>query len=187
VAWQIVGEDYLYLARTYPDLGDPAVHLASRSVVVHAAGKGHVVFVENGRDGLLFRDVDGDWHRLGSPASGEGCCFYDPPLPLPAGPRLADRIGWFVAGGVVLAIVGAAGLALRGRRRYDGLVLVVPLAVLAGYGAYLGWIFPPVGMFPGSVYGIPLILIALGVGIRLAIWFVRSADMRPSGDGPAPD
>lgn len=173
VAWQIAGDDYQYLARTYPDLGDPALHLSSRSIVVHPTAGGHVVFVANGRDGLLFRDVGGTWHRLGSPDSGEGCCFYLEPLPVPAGSRAVDRIAWYVVGSVVLAILGSAALALKGRRRYGGLILVAPLAALAGYGAYLGWYFPSVGMYPGIFYGFPLILVTLGFGVRLAFWFVR--------------
>ncbi|HEY7223024.1 MAG TPA: hypothetical protein VH561_05335 [Micromonosporaceae bacterium] len=56
VAWQIDGDAYNLLAHTYPDLGDAAQHLSSRSVVVHATANGYVVFVANGRDGLLFRD-----------------------------------------------------------------------------------------------------------------------------------
>src|SRR6476619_5488632 len=61
-------------------------HLSSRSIVVHAVEGGHVVFVANGRDGLLYRDVHGEWLRQGVPASGEGCCYWEAPLRLAANP-----------------------------------------------------------------------------------------------------
>src|SRR6201999_4314405 len=66
-AWEVSGDDYLLLLDTYPNVGDPAQHLASKSVVMHEVAGGHVVFVANGRDGLLYRDVQGQWRRLGSP------------------------------------------------------------------------------------------------------------------------
>jgi len=176
IAWQIDNYVYQRLVRTYPDVGDPVRHLSSRSVVVHATDGGHVVFVANGRDGLLFRDERGTWHRLGVPASGEGCCYYEPPVRIASDPQPVD-LTWPAVVVVSVAILGSAGIALAVSRprRYRSLLAVAPLAAVAGYGTYLAGHMPTVGMFPGFLYGVPLIVITLAVGVGLAVWFVRNA------------
>jgi hypothetical protein len=68
--------------------GDPVVHVSSTSVVVLRAPDGHVVYVANGRDGLLFRDVSGRWQRLGFPVLNDaGEVVFDPPTRMPVAPR----------------------------------------------------------------------------------------------------
>lgn len=173
IAWQVSGATYTMLAESYPDVGNPAEHLSSRSLVVHAVAGGHVVFVANGRDGLLYRDVSGAWRRLGSPASGEGCCNYEPPIPIASDAQSFD-LTIYAVGAVVAAILlsGAVTAMARRRWRWSNVLAVVILAALAGYGTELAGHFPGGGMLPGFVCGVPLILIILAGGVALAAWFV---------------
>ncbi|GIH09390.1 hypothetical protein Rhe02_74570 [Rhizocola hellebori] len=172
VAWEVSGEDYQVLLEGYPDVGDPAEHLASKYVVVHQAATGHVVFVANGRDGLLYRNVKGEWRRLGSPASGEGCCYYVPPLRLASDPQPGLSIYAIgLAVGAIL-VAGVVTMAARRRWRFTAVVAVVVLAALAGYGAKLAANFPDVGMFPGQLYGLGIFSVIFVSGIALTIWIV---------------
>jgi hypothetical protein len=188
VAWEVGGETYTMLAESYPEVGNPAEHLSSRSVVVHAVAGGHVVFVANGRDGLLHRDVHGAWLRLGSPASGEGCCYYEPPLRIASDPQPLDLTIYAVSV-VVVAILLSGGITamIRRKLRWFGVLAVIVLAALAAYGTELAGHFPTVGMFPGFVYGGPLILVTLVGGVALAAWFIGGPPTRRSGpaNGPA--
>ena len=186
-AWEVSGETYTMLAESYPEVGNPGEHLSSRSVVVHTVAGGHVVFVANGRDGLLYRDVHGAWLRLGSPASGEGCCYYEPPLRISSDPHRRDLTGYAV-GVVVVAILLSGGITALVRRRFpwSGVLAVFVLAALAGYGTDLAGHFPTVGMFPGFIYGVPLILVILAGGAALAAWFVGGIPIRGSGSANSP-
>jgi len=176
-AWEVTGKAYATLLRTYPALGDPAAHLASRSLVVHPVPSGHVVFVANGRDGLLYRNADGDWQRLGVPDSGEGCCFFSPTPPLTTDrPATLPR---YVVGLVVTVIVGAGVIAAVRRRRWPAVPAVAALAVLGAYLAYLGTHMPPVGMFPAWVYGAPIVVGCLAGGPALAVWYAGGIRWRP--------
>lgn len=115
VAWQVTGDTYRQLAHDHHHLGDPAAQLSSRSVVAHEVAGGHVVFVANGRDGVLYRDVRGQWHRLGIPSGGEGRYFEKPPR-LATDSRLFD-FTWYAVGVVVLAIAVAGAVAGVRRRQ----------------------------------------------------------------------
>lgn len=182
VAWEISRADYAVLAGSYPEVGNPAEHLSSRSVVVHPVAGGHVVFVANGRDGLLYRDVRGGWHRRGFPNSGEGCCFYDPPVRLASEPQPLDLTGYAVAA-VLLAVLLSGGITAIVRRRlpWTGALALIVLAALAAYGTGLAGHFPTVGMFPGFIYGVPLILAILALSAPLAVWFASGpAATKPS-------
>jgi hypothetical protein len=170
IAWELSGAPYAMLASTYPDLGDPAEHLSSRSIVVHAVDGGHVVFVANGRDGLLYRDVHGEWVRQGAPASGEGCCYWEPPLRLAANPFDLTPYAVVV---VALAVLVAGTVPAVRRRSWSGLLAVIALAALAGYGTDLGGHVPGGGMMPGYLLGVPMIVIILVAGITLAERFGR--------------
>lgn len=175
--WEVRGAAYAALVRAYPELGDPAEHLTSRSVVVHAVPGGHVVFVADGRDGLLRRDPGGAWHRLGAPDAGEGCCFYVPPPALATDPPRFDPSPYIV--GVVAATVLTAGVvaAVR-RRRWAALPAVAVLAAMAGYLTHLAAHLPDVGMFPGLMYGVPMMLLFLAGGAWLAVWCSAPARQR---------
>lgn len=186
VAWEIGGATYRRLAEGLPDLGDPAVHLSSRSLVVHEVGDGHVVFVANGRDGLLYRDVAGGWHRLGSPRGGEGY-YFDPPPRLPTDPRPLD-LTWYAVGAVVLVVLSAGTItaAVRKSFRLRTVSKVIVVALAAGTVALLGAKYPDVGMFPGFFYGVPVILAALIVGSGTALRIARRdgpRELAASGPG----
>jgi len=182
-AWAIVGGTYTMLAEAYPQVGNPAERLSSRSVVVHAVAGGHVVFVANGRDGLLYRDVGGAWRRLGSPASGEGCCYYEPPLRVASDPQPLDLTSYAIVV-VVLTILWSGAITAMRRRtwRRSSTMAVIVLAGLAGYGTELAGHFPAAGMFPGFVVGVPIILAVLAGGVTLAVWLVSGPV--PYGSGP---
>ncbi|MFG2041413.1 hypothetical protein [Dactylosporangium sp. NPDC048998] len=187
-AWEIAGETYTMLTETYPQVGNPAEHLSSRSVVVHAVAGGHVVFVANGRDGLLYRDVGGTWRRLGAPASGEGCCYYEPPLRVPSEPQPLDLTSYAMVVVVLAILLSGAITAMRRRTlRWTGTVAVIALAGLAGYGTRLAGHLPASGMFPGFVCGVPIILVIIAGGVALAVRFVSGPAPHASGsvNGPA--
>lgn len=175
VAWTVDGDTYKMLAESYPRVGDPAEHLSSRSIVVHAVAGGHVVFVANGRDGLLYRDVHGAWHRLGSPAMAEGCCYYERPLAIASDPQ-PPAFTVYAVGIVALAILLSGGITamIRRRLRWTSALAVTVLAALGAYGTQLAGRFPDVGMFPGVFYGGMLIAVTLLGGVLLAAWFVSS-------------
>jgi hypothetical protein len=164
LAWEIGGATYRQIAETQPDLGDPAVHLSSRSLVVHKVGDGHVVFVANGRDGVLYRDDTGEWHRLGSPQGGEGS-YFEPPPRLPTDPRPLD-LTWYAVGTVVLVVLlaGTIPSALRRSFHVGNTWKIMLVALAAGVVALLGTKYPAGGMFPGFFIGVPVILAAMIIG-----------------------
>lgn len=186
-AWEISGGTYRMLADSYPGVGDPGEHLSSRSVVVHAVVGGHVVFVANGRDGLLYRDVRGTWHRLGSPTSGEGVISYDTPILIASDPQPHD-LTIYAVGVVVVAILFSAGVTAWVRRtlQWTGGLAVITLAALAAYGTEMAGHFPGAGMMPGFLLGVPLILVILTGGVLLATWFVRGPSPRTSVSANVP-
>jgi hypothetical protein len=178
-AWQVTGDTYTKLAKSYPALGDPAVHLASRSVVVVAVPDGHAVFVANGRDGLLYRDPAGAWHRRGTPSGGEGV-FYERPNRLATDPQPIDPAP-IVAAVVAALVLAAAGLTAATRRtlRVSRAALVLPIAATAAAMSALSVHYPPVGMFPGIFYGGQIILVALGAAGALAVVLVWTPRRTP--------
>ena len=149
VAWQVTGDTYRQLAEDHRNLGDPAAHLSSRSVVVHAVAGAHVVFVANGRDGVLYRDVRGRWHRLGTPMGGEGVYFDAPPL-LATDPHPLN-VTWYVVGGVVLAVVvaGATTGIVRRRSRWRQGAWTAAVALVAGLVTPRGCALPGRRNVPG--------------------------------------
>lgn len=178
-AWEITGTDYEQLAAEYPALGDRAEHLSSRSIVVREVTGGHVVFVANGRDGLLYRSANGVWHRLGIPMGGEGWYFEEPPR-LASEPPPADP-SWIVAL-LVAAMLGAAGLlmmALRRRWRGHDVRLTAGVAVGGGLLSYGACQAPGAGMFPSAMYAMMLIAVIVTVGlVVLLLGAGRGAPLR---------
>lgn len=164
-AWEVTGADYEQLAAGYPALGDRAEHLASKSVVVREVAGGHVVFVANGRDGLLYRSVNGVWHRLGIPTGGEGW-YFEEPSRLAAEPPPADP-SWIVAL-LVAAMLGAAGLLMMAvRRMWRGhdVRLTAGTAVGGGLLSYGACQVPGAGMFPSAVYAMMLTAMIVTAGL----------------------
>ncbi len=76
--WSVTGPTYNALAHSYSALGDPAIHLSSRSLVALNGPRGIAVFVADGRDGVLYRNPAGQWRRLGVPTGGEGYYWAAP-------------------------------------------------------------------------------------------------------------
>jgi hypothetical protein len=157
--WEVSPDAYRGLVSAYPDLGDPAAHLSSRAVAVLPvpAGAGHVVFVANGRDGLLYRDAGGRWKRLGVPVSA---VFAAPPR-LEGGTGL----GWTAATAAAGVVLLAAGITMVRRRvitpaRAAG---VGALAVAVGLLARLAAGLPDLGAVPAATYG-GLIIVAVTIG-----------------------
>ncbi|WP_433606433.1 hypothetical protein ACQP2P_30015 [Dactylosporangium sp. CA-139114] len=163
--WEIGGPAYAALADGYPGLGERAEHLASRSLVAHAVPGGHVLFVANGRDGLLYRDARDAWHRLGAPDSGEGCCFYTPVPRLSTEPAPFDPT--WPAAALAAVVVLLSGL-LRRPRSPAGTATVLVLATAAAYGAALAVDVPDAGMLPGLLCGTVWALAIVAAGCVLA-------------------
>ncbi|WP_144119503.1 hypothetical protein [Catellatospora sichuanensis] len=178
-AWEITGADYDQLAAGYPALGDRAEHLSSRSIVVREVTGGHVVFVANGRDGLLYRSVNGVWHRLGIPRGGEGW-YFEEPSRLASEPPPADP-SWIVAV-LVAAVLGVAGvlmMAVRRMRRASDVRLTVGTAVGGGLLSYGACLVPGAGMFPSAMYAMMLIAMIVTVGLLVVLLGVgRGAPLR---------
>jgi len=177
--WQVAGHTRRELASAYDGLGDPAIHLSSRAVVVHATAGGHVVFVADGRDGVLYRNVDGTWHRLGIPMGGEGVYFQRPPR-LDTDPSGMDP-GPLVAAVMVLLVLLVGGVTAGVRRTLPLWRAVVVLVIAAAAGVIAGFAagFPDVGMFPGYVSGGMIILATLLCAAGLAV-VVAAAARKPS-------
>ncbi|MER7503693.1 hypothetical protein AB0L05_15230 [Nonomuraea pusilla] len=65
-SWQLSEGRRTYVARTYP--GGTGGYRPEALAVQARPGGGHVVVVANGVDGVLVRDVRGEWRRVGWPA-----------------------------------------------------------------------------------------------------------------------
>ncbi|MDI1462017.1 hypothetical protein QEZ54_13665 [Catellatospora sp. KI3] len=150
-AWQIRGSQLAALEESYGDrgilglgvAGTPAGSLASKGLRVFPGARGHVVIVANGRDGILRRDVDGSWTRLGSWA-------YDRITPPPAlievwEPTTGGRVALalLTAGAIALLALLAAAVAARasgpggpGRR-----VLLFGAPVLGGAALFVDTLY----------------------------------------------
>ncbi|WP_155374809.1 hypothetical protein [Catellatospora vulcania] len=168
-AWEIAGADYQQLAADYALVGERAGHLSSTSIVVREVTGGHVVFVANGRDGLLYRSVKGIWHRLGLPRGGEGWYFEEPPR-LASEPPPADP-SWIVAL-LVAAMLGVAGVLMMAvRRMWRGYDIRLTAGTAAGGGllSYGACQVPGAGMFPAAMYAVMLISMIVVVGLLVVL------------------
>jgi hypothetical protein len=121
------------LTRLYPDLGDPADNLASRSVLLRPDGS---VYVANGRDGLLRRDAGGRWERIGLWSAVDG--KFVPPHPLSPWFRTYEELAIVLLGVACALLLFALGAAQRWSPARSlgpsvSLALVAaPLATVAG-------------------------------------------------------
>jgi hypothetical protein len=168
--WQVSGAEYERLAAAYPDLGDPARHLASTSVVVVPAPGGHAVFVANGRDGVLRRDADGRWTRLGVPRGADAFYFAAPPRLGGAPSDLAWPVAT-AAGGAVLLAVGV-GLLVRRRVRPARAAAGLGVALVVGALAGLATGMPEMAVAGGPVYRVLIVLAVTVGGVAVGIMVV---------------
>jgi hypothetical protein len=185
--WDVTGAAYERLASEFADLGDPAVHLSSVALVVRPVtgiGTGHVVFVANGRDGLLMRTSTGRWQRLGVPTAAPTPHFAAPP-PVRPGVGIAGQVAT-AAGGIVLL---AAGWTIARRRTVRPTRAAAAVAIAAAIAAtgYLASGLPDLGPVPAVAYA-SLIVIAITIGgTAMAIFLLTGPDRPGTGpDRPAP-
>lgn len=138
--WSVGGTRYAKLAKLYPDLGDPNVHLVSMSLAMTQQADGYSVLVANGRDGLLRRDTAGNWTRLGNYV-GDG--RFDSVPPLPAADPVVSLPVKLATGGLGLvafaagAFAATIGAARRGHPRQSAVPVAAGAALVAGYIALL--------------------------------------------------
>jgi len=154
--WEVSGADYDQLVADYGGMRPRSMAIAVRPVDV-----GHVVFVANGRDGVLYRDEDGRWQRLGLPQGGEGWYWQEPPrllsdpMPFDAGPL----VGAVTV--LLVLLVGLGVLAARRMLRSWWTEAVTAVALVAGALAWVSSYASDAGMFPAAMVA------AMGVGIVL--------------------
>ncbi|NUT38234.1 MAG: hypothetical protein HOV79_34740 [Hamadaea sp.] len=164
--WEITGADYDGLVADYGGMRP-----ASTAVVVRTLPSGHVVFVANGRDGVLYRNEAGQWHRLGLPRGGEGLYWAEPPRlrsapdPVDPGPIVASAIAL-----MVLAL-GVPLLLWRRAARTWRLPAVVIAAAAAGAMGWAATYAPGAGMFPAAfvIIGLATVILIAGLGAVAAL------------------
>ncbi|MEV4416745.1 hypothetical protein [Catellatospora sp. NPDC049609] len=133
-AWEIRGRQHQALVDEYDGglLSEPVGSLWSFGLVVRETETGHVVLVANGRDGLLRRDAEGVWTRLGTWSDRE----WDAPPPLAEvwTPDAAQRTRAtaYTIGVVVLFVLMAGLIAATAGRR----TVPLPVLVLSGLAAW---------------------------------------------------
>jgi len=141
VAWEIRDGQYARLARVYPDLGAREDNLSSRNIVVAASGTGYVVYVANGRDGLLRIDADGHWERMGT-FTLDGSLDAPPALDSPY--RDSEETAVILIGVATALLLFGLGAAQRWSpaQRLGGWVVsamvVAPLAIVGG--SLMAWL-----------------------------------------------
>ncbi|MEV4111376.1 hypothetical protein [Nonomuraea sp. NPDC049695] len=120
-SWALTGGDRERLERRYSRRDGRA----AMALAVQARPGGHVVVVANGLDGILIRDVSGEWRRVGWPGSPEiGAVDLSP----------ERNVALFLA---ACMLFGGAGAGLRQfSRAYTGFAALASLGVLA---ALIGW------------------------------------------------
>lgn len=114
-SWALTADDRERLARRYPYRNSGH----SMALAVQARPGGHVVVVANGLDGILVRDVSGEWRRVGWPGSPELSSVDLSP---------ERNVAIFLA---VCMLFGGAGAGLRRyNRAYLGSAALTSLSVL---------------------------------------------------------
>ena len=185
-AWSVTGVQYQRLVWSYYQSGAPELNVSSKSVVVLSAPDGHVVFVANRRDGLLYRDVGGGWHRLGTPrfttvGTRTTSVFYPPtplPVPLPRNPRLE------VAAVFSVMLVLVAVLVCAWRRLRPGLLQTGGIVAIGGFEA---WASAAVtthytqGRDLVFIDGLPVLTMMFVIGLLAAVTVLTGRPFRRSG------
>lgn len=178
--WEITGADYDGLVEDYG-----GQRPASVAVAVRTLPSGHVVFVANGRDGVLYRNEAGEWHRLGQPRGGEGLYWAEPPR-LRSEPDPVDP-GPIVAAAIALMVAALGVPLLMWRRAARTWRLPAVLAVAAAAGA-VGWAVsyaPGAGMFPAAFVVLGLIIVVLLTGFGAVALLVPWSTPAPADHPPS--
>ncbi|MEV6039851.1 hypothetical protein AB0L65_52665 [Nonomuraea sp. NPDC052116] len=115
-SWALTADDRERLARRYPSWAGRH----SMALAVQARPGGHVVVVANGLDGILVRDVSGEWRRVGLPGSPESTAVDLSP---------ERNVAIFLA--VCMLFGGAAAGLQRYQRVYIGFAAAASLGLFA--------------------------------------------------------
>jgi hypothetical protein len=174
--WDVSGAAYEQLVGEYPDLGDPAAHLSSVAVTVRPVERGHVVFVANGRDGLLYRNAVGRWSRLGVPQGAEAPHFVAPPRLRP-GAGIAGQVA-LAAGSIVLLAAGAT-IARRRTVRPARAAVAAAVAAVIGVTGYVASRLPDLGSVPAGIYA-TLIVVTVTIGGTAAAIAILTGPEKPA-------
>ncbi|MEU6788252.1 hypothetical protein ABZ912_54445 [Nonomuraea angiospora] len=113
-SWALTADDRERLTRRYPSW----IGRHSMALAVQARPGGHVVVVANGLDGILVRDVSGEWRRVGLPGSPE-------PLAVDLSPE--RNVAIFLAACMLFG--GAAAGLQRYQRAYIGFAAAASLGL----------------------------------------------------------
>jgi hypothetical protein len=181
IDWEVSGAAYEGLAGDYPDLGDPAVHLSSVAVAVRPApdaARGPIVFVANGRDGLLYRNSAGRWLRLGVPQGAQPAHFAAPP-PVRPGAGIAGQVA-LAAGSIVLL---GAGMTIARRRtvRPARAAVAAGIAAVIAAAGYFASGLPDLGAVPAVIYATFIVVTVTIGGTAMAIVVLTNPERRTTG------
>jgi hypothetical protein len=174
--WDVSGAAYDHLAAEYPDLGDPALHLSSVALVIVPLQQRSVVFVANGRDGLLYRNAAGRWLRLGVPRDADPVHFAAP-APVRPGAGIAGQVA-LAAGSIVLLAAGATIARRRSVRPVRAAIAAGIAVVIAGAGYFASGL-PDLGAMPAVIYA-TLIVITVTIGGTATAIAILTGPERPS-------
>jgi hypothetical protein len=174
--WEISGTGYDRLVADYGAFDNPAGHLSSAEVLARPVPGGHVVFVANRRDGLLYRNSAGRWQRLGIP-DGSDTPYLAAPPPLRPGADIAGQVAG-AAGGVVLL---AAGWAIARRRSVRPIraILAAGIATVIAITGYVASGLPDLRSVPAAVYA-TFIVVAATIGGAATAVFVVTGPEKPA-------
>jgi hypothetical protein len=164
--WEVSGTDYDQLVADYGGMRPRSMAIAVRPV-----DAGHVVFVANGRDGVLYRDEDGRWQRFGLPRGGEGWYWQEPPRLLSDPEPFDPGPGVGIGTALLVLLIGLTLLGARRMLRSWWTVVVVAAALVAGALAWVASHAPAAGMLPAAMVA------AMGVGIILCTALAAVAAM----------
>ncbi|MGW4962655.1 hypothetical protein ACWEPL_36005 [Nonomuraea sp. NPDC004186] len=159
-SWALTADDRERLARRHPSRAEQH----SMALAVQARPGGHVVVVANGVDGILVRDVSGEWRHVGLPGSPE-----------PAAADLSPERNVAIFLAVCMLFGGAAAGLQRYQRAYIGFAAAASLGLFTALSS-------PDPFFAGE-YAAGLILfgvLATVVGAVVCLVLAGAGRARPT-------
>jgi hypothetical protein len=177
-AWKMSDGQYRDLAEANRSCGGRrGRYLASQALVVVPKDGGHVVLVSNGADGLLRRDVDGKWTRIGWFAD-DGKQY--PPRKLIQGVLPGGNAFFSIAAVALALFLGALGVAsIKARApwrvaRWALFFAVSAAAGICGNALVLRW---GEAAHPAFVYSVAGWSVAvLGLALKVGVLYRRVLD-----------